>query len=154
MIIVTLFHSQISIKLVRTDCNDLFPFPTVNQPTQNWLQWPIHIPDCQPTYWALSAMTYSHSRLLTNLLSTDCSDLFPFPSFLVNTIQCNTIQYNFIAKCQYTDCTRNVLWCQVHSFTPIVKHLITTAANKHPGKTSFIDNNMRKSHWHQAVHIT
>ena len=27
----------------------------------------------------------------------------------------NTIQYNFIAKCQYTDCTRNVLWCQVHS---------------------------------------
>ena len=26
-----------------------------------------------------------------------------------------TIQYNFIAKCQYTDCTRNVLWCQVHT---------------------------------------
>ena len=26
-----------------------------------------------------------------------------------------TIQYNFIAKCQYTDCTRNVLWSQVHS---------------------------------------
>jgi len=25
------------------------------------------------------------------------------------------LQYNFIAKCQYTDCTRNVLWCQVHS---------------------------------------
>ena len=25
------------------------------------------------------------------------------------------IQYNFIAKCQYTDCTRNVSWCQVHS---------------------------------------
>ena len=27
----------------------------------------------------------------------------------------NTIQYNFIAKCHYTDCKRNVLWCQVHS---------------------------------------
>ena len=27
----------------------------------------------------------------------------------------STIQYNFIAKCQYTDCTWNVLWCQVHS---------------------------------------
>ena len=26
-----------------------------------------------------------------------------------------TIWYNFIAKRQYTDCTRNVLWCQVHS---------------------------------------
>ena len=29
-------------------------------------------------------------------------------------VRLNTIQYNFIAKCQYS-CTRNVLWCQVHS---------------------------------------
>ena len=50
-------------------------------------------------------------------------------------------EYNFIAKCQYTDCTRNVLWCQVHShtFTPIIKHLITTTANKHPSKTPSIN---------------
>ena len=42
-----------------------------------------------------------------------------------------------------------------HTFSPIIKHLITTTANKHPGKKSFIDKkNMRKSHWHQAVHIT
>ena len=27
----------------------------------------------------------------------------------------NTIQCNLIAKCQNTDCMRNVLWCQVHS---------------------------------------
>ena len=40
-----------------------------------------------------------------------------------------------------------------HTFTPIIKHLIPRA-NKHPGKKSLIDNNMRKSHWHQAVHIT
>ena len=40
-----------------------------------------------------------------------------------------------------------------HTFTPIIKHLITTTANKHPGKKSFIDKNRRKSHWHQAVHI-
>ena len=40
-----------------------------------------------------------------------------------------------------------------HTFTPIIKQLITTA-NKHPGKKSFIDKNMRKSHWNQAVHIT
>ena len=26
-----------------------------------------------------------------------------------------TIQCNFISKCQYTDFTGNVLWCQVHS---------------------------------------
>ena len=30
-----------------------------------------------------------------------------------NTVQ-YTIQYNFSAECQYIDCTRNVLWCQVH----------------------------------------
>ena len=28
---------------------------------------------------------------------------------------CLQLQYNFIAKCRYTDCTRNVLWCQLHS---------------------------------------
>ena len=26
-----------------------------------------------------------------------------------------------------------------HTFTPIIKHLIITTANKHPGKKSFID---------------
>ena len=33
------------------------------------------------------------------------------------------------------------MWCQVihHTFTPTIKHLITTIANKHPGKTTFID---------------
>ena len=45
-----------------------------------------------------------------------------------------------------------------HTFTPVIKHLITTTAKnkqtENPGKGSFIDNNMRKSHWHQAVYIT
>ena len=56
-----------------------------------------------------------------------------------------TIQYNFIAKCQYTDCTRNVLWCQVHSshIYSKLKHLITTTANKHHCKKSFTDKNMK-----------
>ena len=30
-----------------------------------------------------------------------------------------------------------------HTFTPIIKHLITATANKHPGKKSFIDKNMK-----------
>ena len=30
-----------------------------------------------------------------------------------------------------------------HTFTPIIKHLIPTTANKHPGKKSFIDKNMK-----------
>ena len=42
-----------------------------------------------------------------------CSYICLYLSFYL--FQYNTIQYNFIAKCQYTDCTRNVLWCQVHS---------------------------------------
>ena len=29
-----------------------------------------------------------------------------------------------------------------HTFTPVIKHLITTTANKHPGKKSFIDKNI------------
>ena len=34
---------------------------------------------------------------------------------LLGFLYTNTIQCNVIAKCQYTDCTRTVLWCQVHS---------------------------------------
>ena len=30
-----------------------------------------------------------------------------------------------------------------HTFTPIIKKLITTTANKHPGKNSFIDKNIK-----------
>ena len=33
---------------------------------------------------------------------------------LTHTAGQDTVQYNFIAKCQY-NCMRNVLWCQVHS---------------------------------------
>ena len=32
--------------------------------------------------------------------------------------------------------------CAHHTFTPIIKHLITTTANKHPGKKSFPDKNI------------
>ena len=31
-----------------------------------------------------------------------------------------------------------------HTFTSIIKHKITTTANKHPGKKSFIDKNIKK----------
>ena len=31
-----------------------------------------------------------------------------------------------------------------HTFTPIIKHLMTTTANKHPGKKWFTDKNMRR----------
>ena len=31
-----------------------------------------------------------------------------------------------------------------HAFTPVMKYLITTTANKHPGKMSFTDKNMKK----------
>ena len=38
------------------------------------------------------------------------------------------------------------MWCQVHSshsHSPLIKHLITTTANKHPGKKSLIDKNKK-----------
>ena len=84
---------------------------------------------------------------------------------LVYGVQCYiefTIQYNFIAKCQYTDLYKSLqynitllpsvntliargMFCGArytrHTFTPNIKHLITTTANKHPGKKSFIDKN-------------
>ena len=52
----------------------------------------------------------------------------------VLTLQYNT-QYNFIAKCQYT--ARGMLFGAKythHTFTPIIKHLITTTANKNNKK--------------------
>ena len=47
----------------------------------------------------------------------------------------NTVQYNLIAKCQYTDCTRNVLWCQVHS-----SHI-------HSNHKTFNYNNSKYTSW-------
>ena len=69
----------------------------------------------------------------------------------------NTIQYNISLLASVNTLIARGMFCGAkythHTFTPIIKHLITTA-NKHPGKKSFTDKNMRKSHWHQAVHIT
>ena len=54
----------------------------------------------------------------------------------------NTIQYNFIAKCQ-GHCTRNVLWHQVHSLTHSCQSLCNcklgyNSNNKNCGKQSLI----------------
>ena len=51
----------------------------------------------------------------SSVSSYSCSSACPIPLCPKIALIYNTIQYNFIAKCQYTDCTRNVLWCQVHS---------------------------------------
>ena len=63
-----------------------------------------------------------------------------------NTIH---LQYNFIAKLRVNTLITRGMFCVArythHTFTPIIKHLITTTANKHPGKMSFTDKNMRKS---------
>ena len=71
-----------------------------------------------------------------------------------------TIEYNFIAKCQY-NCTRNVLWCQVHSSHIYAKHetLLNYSKNnnnsKHWGlpKQSLINKYMRNSTDIKAAHI-
>ena len=38
-----------------------------------------------------------------------------FPHDVIVYEVSSSLNFIFIAKCQYTDCTRNVLWCQVHS---------------------------------------
>ena len=70
----------------------------------------------------------------------------------------NTTQYNITLLPSVNTLIARGMFCGArythHTFTPIIQHVITTTANKHPGKKSFIDKNMRKSQWHQAVHIT
>ena len=58
----------------------------------------------QKILWPTDVVMWEHQDEARSLVNSDTLSL--------NT---NTIQYNFIAKCRYTDCTRNVLWCQVHS---------------------------------------
>ena len=69
---------------------------------------------------------------------------------LYNTTQYNTTllpQYNttLLKECQYTAWG---MFCDAkdthsHTFTPIIKHLITTTAKKHPGEKSFTEKNMK-----------
>ena len=75
-----------------------------------------------------------------------------------NTIQYSTIQYNITLLPSVNTLIARGMFCGAkvnhYTFTLIIKHLITTKGNKHPSKRSFIERNTRKSHWHQAVHIT
>ena len=80
-------------------------------------------------------LTYTHTSRHTSNSTTYNATLLPS----VNTL----IVRGLFCGAKYTH----------HTFTPIIKHLVTATANKHPGKKSVTDN-MRKSHWHQAVHIT
>ena len=69
---------------------------------------------------------------------------------LYNTTQYNTTllpQYNttLLKECQYTAWG---MFCDAkdthsHTFTPIIKHLITTTAKKHPGEKSFTEKNLK-----------
>ena len=77
-----------------------------------------------PGYWALPVAETEDvvGPTLTNLFNKQgwAWRALIYPSLndgqsSFETAQTWSIQYNFIAKCQYTDCTRNVLWCQVHS---------------------------------------
>ena len=58
-----------------------------------------------------------------------------------------TIQYNITLLPSVNTLIARGMFCSAkythrHTFTPVIKHLITTTANKHPGKKSFIDKNM------------
>ena len=61
--------------------------------------------------------------------------------------QIPTIQYNLTLLPSVNTLIARGMFCGAkythHTFTPIIKHLIRTTANKHPGKKSFIDKNMK-----------
>ena len=54
----------------------------------------------------------------------------------------NTVQYNITLLPSVNTLIARGMFCGAkyahHTFTPIIKHLITTTANKHPGKKTFI----------------
>ena len=60
----------------------------------------------------------------------------------------NTIQYNITLMPSVNTLIVRGIFCGAkythHTFTPVIKHLITTTANKHPGKKSFLDKNKKK----------
>ena len=64
-----------------------------------------------------------------------------------NTIQINTIQYNITLLPSVNTLIARGMFCGAkythHILTRIIKHLIPTKANIHPGKKSFIDKNMK-----------
>ena len=59
-----------------------------------------------------------------------------------NTIQINTMQYNITLLPSVNTLIARGMFCGAkythHILTPIMKHLITTTANKHPGKKSLL----------------
>ena len=66
---------------------------------------------------------------------------------------CNTIQFycNYTIQLYWKSVNTLIAWgmfCDAkdthsHTFTPIIKHLITTTAKKHPGEKSFTEKNMK-----------
>ena len=87
----------------------------------------------------------------TNCVSQSKGEIYSYlgiPTVAIITMTCfySTIQHNSIAKCQY-NCTRNVLWCQVHSSHTHANHKTSSNYNNSkqtsPGKTSFINKYMR-----------
>ena len=60
----------------------------------------------------------------------------------------STIQYNITLLPSVNTLIARGMFCGAkythHTFTPVIKHLITTTANKHPGKKSLIDLKKQK----------
>ena len=61
--------------------------------------------------------------------------------------ECAMTEYNTTLLPSVNTLTARGMFCGAkythHTFTPSTKHLITTAANKNPGKKAFTDKNMK-----------
>ena len=106
--------------------------------THNTIQY-NYITKCQHNctrnvLWCQVHSSHIHTNPKTSLDYNTCTHIHIY----THTHTHNTIQYNCITKCQH-NCTRNVLWCQVHS-----SHIHTNP------KTS-LDYNTR-THIHMYIH--
>ena len=85
----------------------------------------------------LSAHTHTHTHARTHART--------HTQLCVSTHAHNTIEYNRTLLPSVNTLIAQGMFSGAkyahHTFTPIIKHLIT--ANKHPGKKSFIDKNMK-----------
>ena len=83
--------------------------------------------------------TFYKTRRAEGKIYTWSTETVPDKS-LENGVAYNTIQYNTTLLPSVNTLIARGMFCGAkythHTFTPIIKHLIITTANKHPGKKS------------------
>ena len=101
-------------------------------------------PDCYRDLARLRGVHYMTWENKQKLVQED--EVRLWETTLNGTHTHNTIQYNYITKCQH-NCTRNVLWCQVHSSHIHTNHK-TLDYNTHTHNRHMPHH----THWNTVMH--